>query len=87
MQRFGAALNLNVHVHALVLDGLFGLDATDAPVLHEAAPPSDEDVGRVIETVCKRAPPFIEETGEPRSVKRSGLVHVPESSPAFEEPC
>ena len=30
VQRFGAALNLNVHVLALVLDGVFTLDATGA---------------------------------------------------------
>lgn len=27
VQRFGAALNLNVHVHALVLDGVFATDS------------------------------------------------------------
>ena len=26
LQRFGGALNLNVHVHALVLDGVFAKD-------------------------------------------------------------
>ena len=33
VQRFGAALNLNVHIHALVLDGVFALGRTDAAQL------------------------------------------------------
>lgn len=54
VQRFGAPLNLNVHVHALVLDGVFTLDAAGAAIFHEAEPPSDEEVGWVLETVERR---------------------------------
>ena len=45
VQRFGAALNLNVHVHALVVDGVFSRDASGRLAFHEAAPLSDDDVG------------------------------------------
>jgi hypothetical protein len=31
IQRFGAALNLNVHVHALVLDGVYVDGSFDTP--------------------------------------------------------
>jgi len=39
IQRFGGALNLNVHVHALVLDGVFARDRAGALVFHSAARP------------------------------------------------
>ena len=34
-QRFGSALNLNLHFHALVLDGVF-VESDGAPVFHES---------------------------------------------------
>jgi hypothetical protein len=49
--RFGAALNLNVHVLALVLDGVFAADASGRLQFHDAAPPSDEDVVTLVDLV------------------------------------
>jgi hypothetical protein len=40
LQRFGAALNLNVHVHALVLDGVFAEDGLGGFRFHETKPPT-----------------------------------------------
>ncbi|MEW6746260.1 MAG: transposase zinc-binding domain-containing protein, partial [Planctomycetota bacterium] len=43
VQRFGSALNLNIHVHALVLDGVFTRSSPlDAPRFH-ATPALSED--------------------------------------------
>jgi len=36
IQRFGGALNLNVHIHALVLDGVFARDAAGVVAFHAA---------------------------------------------------
>lgn len=36
VQRFGGALNLNVHIHALVLDGVFVRDAAGGVVFRPA---------------------------------------------------
>jgi hypothetical protein len=45
MQRFGAGLNLNLHFHALVLDGAYTLASPLAhPVFHEAPRLRDRDV-------------------------------------------
>ena len=52
-----------VHVHALVLDGVFTLDPTGAAIFHEAEPPSDEDVGRVLETVGRRVERLLDRRG------------------------
>src|SRR5881628_2469984 len=50
IQRFGAVLNLNVHVHALVLDGVYG---EDGGILrfHGAMPPTDDELDRLLGTI------------------------------------
>lgn len=54
VQRFGAALNLNVHVHALVMDGVFAEDGAGGLRFHAAAPPSDEEVWMLVATIRTR---------------------------------
>jgi hypothetical protein len=47
-QRFGSALNLNLHFHALVLDGVYASpDPFTRPVFHPAEPLTDRDVEEV----------------------------------------
>ncbi len=36
IQRFGSAANLNIHLHGLVLDGVYCTNAEGAPVFHPA---------------------------------------------------
>ncbi len=45
VQRFGGALNLNVHFHTLVLDGIY--DARNGMRFRLLAPPDDDEVERV----------------------------------------
>jgi hypothetical protein len=54
IQRFGSGLNLNVHFHTLVLDGVFSGDRTGGVEFHPAPPPSHEDVAGVLATVRGR---------------------------------
>ncbi len=54
VQRFGGAVNLHVHFHTLVLDGVFVRDPDGTLGFHPAAPPTDEDVRRVIVRVRRR---------------------------------
>jgi hypothetical protein len=54
IQRFGAALNLNVHVHALVLDGVYVEGGGGTLRFHEAVPPSDEEMDRLLGTIERR---------------------------------
>ena len=45
VQRFGSALNLNLHFHALVLDGVYSIEGPLAkPEFHAAPPLRDSDV-------------------------------------------
>ena len=48
---FGGALNLNVHIHALVLDGVFGRDGTGALRFHATPGLTTLDVAEVLATV------------------------------------
>src|SRR5215813_10878235 len=46
IQRFGSAANLNIHLHCLVLDGVY-LNRDGAAVFHEAAAPSSDELARI----------------------------------------
>jgi hypothetical protein len=53
IQRFGAALNLNIHVHALVLDGVY---VEDGPALRfqERDSPTDDETDHLLDTIERR---------------------------------
>jgi ribosomal protein S27AE len=51
IQRFGGALNLNVHIHALVLDGVFVRDAAGGVVFRPARRLTTLDVAEVLAAV------------------------------------
>jgi hypothetical protein len=54
IQRFGSGLQLNVHGHALVLDGVF-TEATDGTLrFHPAAAPTDLEVAGLVATTRTR---------------------------------
>jgi hypothetical protein len=54
VQRFGSALNLNVHGHALVLDGVFAEDNAGVLRFHPAPAPTDEDMDDVLAATARR---------------------------------
>jgi hypothetical protein len=53
IQRFGGALNLNVHVHALVADGVFTVD-DGRPRFWPARPATGEDIATLTAIVAQR---------------------------------
>ncbi len=53
VQRFGSSLNLNPHVHVLMLDGVY-VDGEEAPVFVAAPPLSDQAVRQIVETSARR---------------------------------
>jgi hypothetical protein len=54
IQRFGSGLQLSLHSHTLVLDGVFSEAQPGHLTFHPAPPPSDEDVAQVLATVRAR---------------------------------
>jgi hypothetical protein len=51
LQRFGGSLNLNVHVHALVLDGVFERVQAGPLRFHPAPAPSATDMAEILATI------------------------------------
>jgi hypothetical protein len=54
IQRFGSALNVNVHFHVLLLDGLFTADEDGTLHFRTAVPPTDKEVARLVATIRTR---------------------------------
>jgi hypothetical protein len=63
IQRFGGGLNLNVHFHTLVLDGVFTENERGELRFHPAPPPSDEDVARLLAAIRARVLRLLERRG------------------------
>src|SRR5262249_50234231 len=54
IQRFGSRLQVNVHAHALVLDGVFTEAADGTLRFHPAPAPTDAEVARLVATIRTR---------------------------------
>jgi hypothetical protein len=65
IQRFGAALNLNVHVHALGFDGVYVEEQGGALRFHETAPPTDDEMDRLLRTIDRRVQRLLARRGVP----------------------
>lgn len=53
IQRYGSALNLNVHPHNLAPDGVYTFEG-ERPRLHRIAPPAGEELERLHDTLIAR---------------------------------
>jgi hypothetical protein len=53
IQRFGSAANLNIHLHCLVLDGVYR-SSQGAPVFHEVRGPSAAELEALLTRIIKR---------------------------------
>ena len=54
IQRFGDALNLNVHFHMLALDGVYAEDDAGFLRFHQVGPPSNKEVKLVAGRIARR---------------------------------
>ena len=54
VQRFGSALNLNVHLHAMVMDGVFARDERGDVRFHAARYPMAPDLTSLLVTLARR---------------------------------
>jgi len=63
VQRFGSALNLNVHLHALVLDGVYTSTPDSAPQWHAAPSLTDKDVSQLCKRIRNRVLRILEQRG------------------------
>ncbi len=62
IQRFGSALNLNIHFHLLVLDGAC-LVGTEPPVFRRIEPPTEAELKTLVERIGERIGRALERRG------------------------
>src|SRR2546427_441614 len=65
IQRFGGAINLNVHYHVVFLEGVY-LDRTDQglkPRFVKGEPPSDTDIAEVLQKISRRVIRMLRQLG------------------------
>jgi len=63
VQRFGGALNTNVHFHSLVLDGVYYSDKGQRIRFQRLPPPDDAEVTRVTACIARRIVRLLERRG------------------------
>jgi hypothetical protein len=63
IQRFGSALNLNLHFHVLVVDGVFHRTAGDEPVFRAIKAPSTKDISELTRKIQTRLVRLLERRG------------------------
>ena len=51
VQRFGSALNMNLHFHSVAIDGVFSV-AGPTPVFHQLRGPTDEELADIVEAAA-----------------------------------
>ena len=54
IQRLGSAANLNLHLHCLVLDGVYRCGSDGAPALCEGDAPTDDELNALLQTIIAR---------------------------------
>ena len=62
-QRYGDALNANVHFHSLVIDGVYAAGEDGRPQFHVLPAPEDEDVLRLTMLVSQRVQSLLKRLG------------------------
>jgi hypothetical protein len=54
IQRFGSSLNLNVHAHMLILDGVYITDAEGSPRFHPVKTPTQKQLDCLLNRIIQR---------------------------------
>ncbi len=74
IQRFGSAANLNIHLHCLVLDGVYRRSADGTPELVEAPAPTDQALQAALHKVITRTMKMLTRRGV--LVEEEGSTYV-----------
>jgi putative transposase len=82
IERFGCAANLNIHLHCLVLDGVYGSSA-GVPVFREARAPSMAELEAVLNRIIQRILKLLTRTGYLIAEQGMRYLAEPESDRAL----
>ena len=63
IQRFGGSLNLNLHFHAIVLDGVFAPNSKGRQAFHDTGAPSREELEQIVKRIRGRAIRWVRKRG------------------------
>ncbi len=63
IQRFGSALNLNIHFHMLFVDGVYAEDKYGVMRFHRVKAPTVEELNSLVHQLSHRVPRFLEKKG------------------------
>lgn len=63
IQRFGSALNLNIHFHMLFLDGVYAEDKYGLMRFHRTKAPTIEELNALVHQISHRITRFLEKKG------------------------
>jgi hypothetical protein len=63
IQRFGSALNLNVHFHMLFLDGVYTITPWGKSRFHRTNAPDQRELTELVHTISQRVAGFLEREG------------------------
>ncbi len=63
IQRFDSALRCNLHIHSLVIDGVYAADDDDQPQFQVLPAPDDEEIARLTEILAVRIRKFLSQRG------------------------
>ncbi len=63
IQRFGSALNLNVHYHMLFLDGVYAEDTYGQQRFHRVKAPTYQELNALVHTLSHRVARYLEKRG------------------------
>ena len=83
IQRFGGGLNLNVHFHTLVFDGVFTEDKHQPLRFQPTQPPTDEEVGRLLAIIATRVRRLLRRRGLDAEADVTPADAIAEESPAL----
>src|SRR5690606_34693059 len=81
VQRFGLALNLNVHFHMVQIEGSYESRLTGQPKFRKGKSPRDEDIETLVSNISARVIKLLRRTGH---LKDLGPDEVP-VDPLYEE--
>jgi hypothetical protein len=80
VQRFGSSLNLNVHFHAIAMDGVYAEQPDGAMLFHPLPAPCDEDVARLARAVCRKVTRYLGQLSGEDKDQQLTLDHLANAS-------
>jgi hypothetical protein len=81
VQRFGDALNLHLHFHSIVVDGVYEQRRGDSPRFRRLPPPSDADVEHTTRRVVRRLRNLLLRCGLTPDADAAAADPLPEEQP------